>query len=642
MRRFALFCIVAVLLAAVPAFAQTPGWLDELGGEPCPNDSAFTCVTITVPLDHFDEENEETINVVFAVLPATGKSRGLFVTSTGGPGSAGIGYADDYSSYFDETVLENYDSVFFDQRGIGLSGELDCPEALSTYSLSDARPNTPEGETALLEAAQTFAQDCQTEMGSPAILSYMGTEQAVRDLEAFRQAAGEPMIWLYGESYGTQYAQTYATAFPENIAGLILDGVVDLTLTGEAFYVQQSQAFSDVLTRTLEACNADAACAADMGGDAVEFYDDLAAELLASPAVVNFPLEDGTTEERAFTVNMLETPAIGAAYGRGARADFLRLLAAAAQGDLLPLMRDFYQNAAVDPQTFEPVIDPAYFVSMYYAVECNDYSFFSGTPDERGSAWIESGNEIDATVPRLGIIYYGDLPCVYWDAATPSDERPESLTGGDYVTFILNTSTDPATPTGNGYAVFDRIIENGGDAYMITMEGGPHVLFGRNDTCPDVAITAWMVDGVLPESHEYVCPGSITADYIPLNPASIEEYDSPLAAIQATNDELQLLPEYLWWYADSDLMVGCPYGGTVTFSPTDDGEAFVLEDCAMIDGFAVSGVATNNYDVALTYDVTVNGNDDDHLIYVYDLSTGMYTIEGTFNGEEITTPRLLY
>jgi pimeloyl-ACP methyl ester carboxylesterase len=464
----------------------------------------------------------------------------------------------------------------------------------------------------------------------------------VRDLEAFRQAAGEPKMWLYGESYGTQYAQTYAAAFPENLNGLILDGVVDLTLEGTDFYVQQAQAFSDVLTRALEACNANAACTADMGTDAVAFYDDLSAELLASPAVVDFPLDDGTSEERAFTASMLDTAAIGATYGRGGRADFLRELAAAAHGDLLPLMRDFYYNASADPLTLAPVIDPAYFVSMYYAVECNDYNYFSGTADERGAAFIASGDAIDESIPRLSIIYYGDLPCVYWESGRPPAERPASLPVGDYVTFILNSSTDPATPTGNGYAVFDRLIADGGEAYMITMEGGPHVLFGRDDTCPDVAITAWMVDDILPESREYVCPGDVIADYEPLNPMSIEEYESPLQAIQAVDTEIQYLPEYWGWYVDSDLTVGCTYGGTVTFSPTDDGEAFSFDECAIIKGFALDGEATYNYDVALTYDVTVNGSEDDHLIYVYDLATGMYTVEGTFEGEEITTPRLLY
>lgn len=642
MRRITFFCCIAFFLAIVPALAHSSDWLDALDGEPCPNDSEFTCVMITVPLDHFDANNDATIDVTFAVLPATGESRGLFVTATGGPGSAGIGLADDYTSYFDGTVLENYDIVYFDQRGIGLSGGLDCPNAITAYIVVSARPLSPEGEAATLNAAKTFAQDCQAEMGSPELLGYINTEQAVQDLEAFRQVAGDQIIWLYGESYGTQYAQTYAAAYPENVGGLILDGVVDLTLEGTDFYVQQTQAFNDVITRALEACNVDAACAADMGMDAVAFYDDLAAELLAAPASVEFPLEDGTLETRVFDINMLETDALNATYGRYGRADFLRELAAAARGDLLPLARDFYVNAGIDPFTFEPVIDPTYFTSMYYAVECGDYNFFSGTQDERGSAFIESGNATDESIPRLGSIYYTDLPCVFWQFTTPPTERPAPLEGGDYVTFVLNSSTDPATPTGNGYAVYDRLIAAGRDAYMITMEGGPHVLFGRGETCPDVAITAWMVDGVLPEIREYICPGDVIAEYIPLNPATFADFASPLEAIQAVDEEIQLLPEYLNWDVADDLTVGCAYGGSAILIPTDDGEVFELSECAFIDGFALDGTVTFDYDVAIIFDVTVNGNEDDHLVYTHDLATDMYAIEGTFSGEPITTPRLLY
>ena len=642
MRRITFFCCIAFFLATLPVFAQSPEWLDTLDGESCPNDSAFTCVSITVPLDHFDTSNDATIDVTFAVLPATGESRGLFVTATGGPGSAGIGLADDYSSYFDETVLENYDVVFFDQRGIGLSGGLDCPNAIIAYTVVSARPVTLEGEAATLDAAQTFAENCQAEMGSPELLGYINTEQSIQDLEAFRQVAGDQLIWLYGESYGTQYAQTYAAAYSENIGGLILDGVVDLTLEGADFYVGQTQAFNDVITRTLEACNADAACSADMGTDAVAFYDDFAAELLAAPASVEFPLADGTFETRVFDVNMLELDAIIATYGRFGRADFLRELAAAARGDLLPLARDFYINAGIDPFTFEPVIDPTYFTSMYYAVECGDYSFFSGTPEERGSAFIEAGNATDESVPRLGFIYYTDLPCIFWQSTTPPTERPAAFEGGDYVTFILNSSTDPATPTGNGYAVYDRLITAGRDAYMITMEGGPHVLFGRDETCPDVAITTWMVDGVLPEIREFVCPGDVIAEYLPLNPSTFGEYASPLEAIQAVDEEIQLLPEYLVWDVVDDLTVGCSYGGSAILSSTDTGESFALDNCAFIDGFALDGTVTYDYDVALIFDVTVNGNEDDHLVYTHDLATDMYAIEGTFGGESITTPRLLY
>ncbi|MGZ9222246.1 MAG: hypothetical protein ACXW4Q_09065, partial [Anaerolineales bacterium] len=38
-------------------------------GEPCPYDSLFTCVTIEVPLDHFNPADTRTIPVVFAILP---------------------------------------------------------------------------------------------------------------------------------------------------------------------------------------------------------------------------------------------------------------------------------------------------------------------------------------------------------------------------------------------------------------------------------------------------------------------------------------------------------------------------------------------------------------------------------------------
>src|SRR5574342_641935 len=41
--------------------------LKELNGEPCRGNPDFICVTITVPLDHFDSANPETIDVVFAV-----------------------------------------------------------------------------------------------------------------------------------------------------------------------------------------------------------------------------------------------------------------------------------------------------------------------------------------------------------------------------------------------------------------------------------------------------------------------------------------------------------------------------------------------------------------------------------------------
>src|SRR5512141_15281 len=93
--------------------------LADLGGSPCSEDSSFTCVTIDVPLDHFNPADTRTIPVVFAVLPASGERKGMFVTATGGPGTSGVLLADSYSAGFDASILESFDVVFFDQRGMG-------------------------------------------------------------------------------------------------------------------------------------------------------------------------------------------------------------------------------------------------------------------------------------------------------------------------------------------------------------------------------------------------------------------------------------------------------------------------------------------------------------------------------------------
>lgn len=603
--------------------------LAEMGGYVC-DESDFTCVVFTVPLDHDNPDNGLTLDVTFGVLPATGPSQGLYVTATGGPGISGLSSADWYSSYFDPAIFENFDIVFFDQRGVGLSNGLDCPEASAAYYLADLYPVVEAQEQAYIDATQTFVEDCVAEMDADDLLPYLGTRQAIQDLELFRQALGAPQIWLYGESYGTQYAQEYATTFPDSLSGLILDGVVDLTLTGEDFYFQQAQAFSDTLTAALEACNADAACAADFGTDAVAFYDDLAAELLSAPAVVDFPLPSGAVETRTYTLAMLENSAYNAAYERSGRSNFVRALAAAAQGDLLPLLRLGYADYGFDPQTLD--VTPAYGdgAAPYYLIECNDYSFGSGTPDERAQAFLDAGDAVEAVVPRLSGVYYSDLACVFWPVEG-TVERPEAFTGGAYTTFILNSTTDPATPTQNGYDVFSRIE----DAYMITQQGGPHVIFGRGDACPDVTITDWMVLGLLPLQSEYVCAGDVLAGYTPLSPRTSADFEDVEALMQAVDTEIQFLPEYLTWDVYTPALVGCPYGGVMTFSATEDGERFAFAGCGFFEGVVLNGSGEWVYDVSFSLDLMLSGEAAGEVSYLRDDYAGMYSVTGTYDGEEI-------
>jgi hypothetical protein len=164
MRRALALCVRLLLLiaaapapvsaAALPRRDSTEQILRRLGGRPCP-DSEFTCVRLKVPLDHFDTRNRRSIDVVFAVLPATCKRKGMFVTATGGPGTSGLAAKDSYTAAFDPSIRKRFDIVFFDQRGVAASGGLTCPKAAATYYQAGARAETPVQEAALKNATHT-------------------------------------------------------------------------------------------------------------------------------------------------------------------------------------------------------------------------------------------------------------------------------------------------------------------------------------------------------------------------------------------------------------------------------------------------------------------------------------------------------
>ena len=616
---------------ARPQREDTVTILENLGGEPCP-DSDFTCVTLTVPLDPFDSANGDTLEVVFGVLPATGERKGMFVTATGGPGYSGLAAADDYTSYFDPAITEQFDIVFFDQRGIAASGGLQCVNAAVAFYRADWQTNTPEQEAAFLNIAQTFAHDCVAEMGIPvAQLPFYGTRQAVADLDTFRQLMGDEKIWLYGESYGTQYAQTYAAAYPDHVSALILDGTVDLTLSGPDYYVGQATAFHNTLVDTLNACTADDLCAADFGGDALAFYDDLSAEIASSPVIVNFPLPSGDTTERPFTFSDLEYVASSELYSEGTRLMLLRALASAYQGDLVPLMRLLYIDLALDPETLQPIPDPAYSDAVYYTVECNDYSYYSGTAAERGEALMRAGDALEGTLPYLSSLFYGDIPCLYWPTAGEV-ARPAPLAAADIPTLVLGATADPATPVENGEAVYSRLE----DGYLITTQGGAHVIFGRGDACPDEIVTAFLVDGTRPEEREIMCEGIMFTPYEPVAPRDAAAFPDPLHALISADNEFYYLPEYYYWDYTTTTSVGCPFGGTLTFAATESGEEYTLDQCTFARGFALTGEGTYDYEAErFTWNVTISGDKTGDLIYTRNDADFTYTLTGTFDGQPV-------
>ncbi len=637
-RIIAIFCVILILSLSITSsvLAQaetTQDTLDKLGAYPCP-DSEFTCVKLTVPLDHFAKDDKRTIDVVFGVLPALGERKGAFVIATGGPGSSGLASADPYTASFDPSISEHYDMVFFDQRGSYQSGNLQCPNAVTTYYSSDGESATPEQEKALIQTADTFTDDCIKEMGvDPTTLPFYGTNQAVADLETFRQAIGDEKVWLYGESYGTQYVQTYTATYPEHVAGLIVDGTVDMTYSLMDYYVEQTQAFSDVIQETLKACNTDETCTSDfVGGDAVAFYDTLGAELGSKAETLNFPLPDGSQVARQFTLSDLQTVVTNLGYSEGDRMMMLRALASASHDDFIPLKREFYVALGVDPATETPIPGSTddYSDALYYAVECNDYALAGNTPEARAEAYVRAGDQTDATFPDLASIFYGDLPCAFWPGNPPA-ERPAALVAKGIPTLVLGATADPATPVENGRRVFKSLD----DGYLITQQGGPHVIYGRGNACPDDLVTAFLVDDKIPADRETSCEGVVSDTYVPIAPADASSFATPLEAMDSAYTEIYYLPEYYYGDATNVIEAGCTYGGSITIDAfgSDDKQAIHLKNCAFSRVFSLTGDGEYT-DNSITLDVTVSGLKAGQLSYSQD-ADGNSKVTGEYGGAKV-------
>lgn len=588
----ACFSILVLAPTTNASRASTRERLLSLGGVPCPNGSAFTCVTLTVPLDHFNPADTRTIDVVFAVLPASGTPKSMFVTVTGGPGSSGIYWADNYTSYFDPLVTENLDIVFFDQRGMGLSGGLDCYQAAAGFYQANWSARTPQRANKFKDAAKTFAQDCYQEMGKPDILPYLGTDQAVQDLDLFRQTLGVDKFYLYGESYGTQYAQQYGSAHADHLAGLVLDGTVDLTLEGIPYYGDAAEAFNNALTDSLAACYDNLKCRADFPMRPLKGYDRLAERLLTGNLDIDFPLGDGTRVKRSFARDDLESVGVGQMYGQSGRMLMVRALAAYARdGDMVPLARLLYPNLGVDETTLQPGFDPSWSDAFYYAVECQDYGYFVGNKDSRANQYITQALPFELSPVRLTAVVWGDFPCVYWRNSAQNMPRPNYGAFDGVPTFVMNAQADPITP----YWGARRVWEHLQDGYMITQKGGPHVIFGRGNACIDNPITQFMVNDILPAAREIECGGKIMTKYIPLAPLDSHAFPSLLAAFQSAETEINYLPEYWYWDFETTTRVGCPVSGWLEFRAEGGRTRMVLDRCAFSRGFVMTGTGAFHY-----------------------------------------------
>jgi pimeloyl-ACP methyl ester carboxylesterase len=471
------------------------------------------------------------------------------------------------------------------------------------------------------------------------LLGFVDTDQAIHDLEEFRHRIGAPKVWIYGESYGTQFAQQYATAFPSAVRGVVVDGVVDLTLDFEAYYGAYTENAERILQRVLEACSGIRGCREDMRGDAASEYDALAARARDGALAADFPLGNGSIARRVLNAAMLEADAFYALYGADDRATFLRALAAASRGHLVPMLRLAYSNLGIDPETGQGIADPAWFGAAYYAITCSDYGEGPADGEAAARRIMERAKVFAPHAPRLLRSYFAErLACAFWPKRGPR-QRPKPFAGGTSPTLILNGDSDPITPVTMSYSVFDHAR----NAYMVVMKNGPHVIWGRGLSCPDEIVSSLMVDGTLPEAKAQVCTQDFIGTYTPLTLTRMSAAGDPFQVARAVETEIAQSPELRNWDGTDALAVGCDFGGPVEASAAEEGTAYTFSGCAWWPGIVVDGSGTRidegAEDVGLTLDLAVSGQHRGQITYRHDSANDAMSLSGSYDGKPAETPR---
>ncbi|GAA2569512.1 MULTISPECIES: alpha/beta hydrolase [Streptomyces] len=169
----------------------------------------YDCAVMKTPLD-YRKPDGRTIDVALIRHKATGPNArriGSLVLNFGGPGVSGVSalpaYLDQYKS-----LLDRYDLVSFDPRGVGATIPVRCAKTA--------------GDTGY-EGADACAEY------SGALLPYIGTSHTARDLDLMRYLLGDERLHYFGVSYGTALGAVYAHLYPSHVGRLVLEASVDPT-----------------------------------------------------------------------------------------------------------------------------------------------------------------------------------------------------------------------------------------------------------------------------------------------------------------------------------------------------------------------------------------------------------------------------
>lgn len=473
--------------AAGPAIAPVPDRYRRqlLDWQPCAGGS-LECASMSVPRDwyHPDAGPDLTVAVSRHRAADPAKRRGVLMMAAGGPGASGLPRPARLASYSPKLAAA-YDIVSFDQRGVGASTKVVCSDQDEVDAMfggaDDPRDRSAAAVRRTFDRAREFVRDC--ERASGALLPYITTDQAVHDMDLYRELLGAEKISYYGPSYATFLGAYYATGFPRRVERIVLDSNIDFTGDWQSFLTGQPMSFQRRFEQDFLPWLAANDATYHQGRtpeEAKASYERLRAALRDRPLDV-----EGTL----VTPSHLDTAATNAQYNERQFADLATLLGFLDH----PGQASAQTRKAVADRLRHPM--GAEFIADFSAVTCGD------TPWNRdGRYWVRESAEATRAHPLAGAreLTYASV-CANW----PRSKAPRVKVTGEGLppVLMLNSKNDPATY----YEAAVRAHRGLAGSRLVTVEGGDHGQFQNGNACVDAYVEDYLLDGALP-AGDTGCP----------------------------------------------------------------------------------------------------------------------------------------
>lgn len=458
-----------------PYYGQRLVWKDCGGG--------FRCTTAVAPLD-WSAPGSGRVRLALTERSASGHRIGTLFMNPGGPGVSAVAFLKgNAKGFFDQSLLDAYDIVAWDPRGVGESTAVDCYGTKGLDSVLFLDPDLPEGSSTLRSRVdrtyRAFGRAC-AENTPAGLLAHVDTISTVDDLDMLRAAVGERKLDYFGFSYGTFIGAEYADRYPTHVGRMALDGAVDPSINSFEQDLANTKAFGAALQSYLAQCVRQASC--PFRGLSVGEATDAIARLLVQLRQSPLRAADG----RLVNSSYLRTAIDAALYDKGSWPYLTRALTEIFRGTTTTtlLLADSYVDRGPKGYTdnlFEAI----------YAVDCLD------RPVETDPAVLaRQGRQLDAADPLRAADNtndLGDAACANWPVKPTGKPHRVSAPGSPPI-LVLGTTGDPATP----YAWAQSLARQLPQGVLLTLRGEGHTAYRNHVGCIDRRVDAYFVRGTVP------------------------------------------------------------------------------------------------------------------------------------------------